>query len=79
MRWKSATPTSSLIVPDFTELPFLLDTSIAVDLRDGTEAVVAQFEALTEKPFLSALTRVELEGGILRQAAVHSTAPRRRG
>ena len=45
-------------------MPFLLDTSVAVHLRDGEEAVVAQFEALTEKPFLSALTRVELEGGI---------------
>ena len=45
-------------------MPFLLDTSVAVHLREGIEAVVAQFEALTEKPFLSALTRVELEGGI---------------
>lgn len=64
MRSKSAIPISSQIVPDCTELPFLLDTSVAVHLRDGTVAVVAQFEALTEKPFLSALTRVELEGGI---------------
>lgn len=56
--------TSFPTVPDCTDLPFLLDTSVAVHLRDGTEAVMARFEALGEKPFLSALTRVELEGGI---------------
>jgi predicted nucleic acid-binding protein len=45
-------------------LPLLLDTSVAVHLRDGDPAIIAQFAALEEKPFLSAITRVELEGGI---------------
>ena len=43
---------------------YLLDTSVAVHLRDGDAATLARFEALAEKPFLSVLTRVELEGGI---------------
>jgi predicted nucleic acid-binding protein len=42
----------------------LLDTNVAIHLRDGDEATLARFAALEEKPFLSAITRVELEGGI---------------
>lgn len=42
----------------------LLDTNIAIHLRDGDEAVLSRFATLEERPFLSAITRVELEGGV---------------
>lgn len=42
----------------------LLDTNIAIHLRDGHPAILAAFEALDARPFLSVITRVELEGGI---------------
>ncbi len=43
---------------------YLLDTSVAIHLRDGDPAIKKQLLELDESPFLSAVTRVELEGGI---------------
>lgn len=42
----------------------LLDTNIAILLRDGVADVKARILDLDEAPVLSAVTRVELEGGI---------------
>lgn len=43
---------------------YLLDTSVAIHLRDGDQAIKQHLLELDESPFLSAVTRVELEGGI---------------
>lgn len=43
---------------------YLLDTDVAIHLRDGDPAARLQLLTLEEVPFLSAVTRVELEGGI---------------
>lgn len=45
-------------------MPFLLDTNVAIHLRDGDEAILARYEALERRPWLSVISRVELEGGI---------------
>ena len=45
-------------------MPFLLDTSVAIHLRDGDEPVVARVSELTEVPSLSAPTLIELQGGL---------------
>lgn len=45
-------------------MPYLLDTNVAIHLRDGDEAIQTRFEALDDRAFLSVLSRVELEGGI---------------
>jgi tRNA(fMet)-specific endonuclease VapC len=45
-------------------LAYLLDTSIAIYLREGFTDIVRRVEDLPEKPFLSVVSRVELEGGI---------------
>jgi predicted nucleic acid-binding protein len=42
----------------------LLDTNIAILLRDGVADVKARILDLNEAPALSAVTRVELEGGV---------------
>jgi tRNA(fMet)-specific endonuclease VapC len=44
----------------------LLDSDIAIHLRDGDQAVAEQMAELDAPPFLSILSRVELEGGIVR-------------
>jgi len=48
---------------------FLLDTNVAIDLRDGVEVVLAKVEALGGAIFLSIVSRVELEGGVVRDPA----------
>jgi predicted nucleic acid-binding protein len=48
---------------------FLLDTSVAIPLRDGEDAVVARAAALTGAPYISILTAAELEGGVYRHPA----------
>lgn len=45
-------------------MAYLLDTSIAIYLREGSASVVDRVDALPRKPFLSVVTRVELEGGV---------------
>ena len=42
----------------------LLDTDVAIHLRDGKEEILARLGALDEVPALSVITLVELEGGI---------------
>ena len=54
----------------------LLDTSIAILLRDGDAAVRRRIVTLDQAPALSALTRVELEGGVYANPAL--TEKRRR-
>jgi tRNA(fMet)-specific endonuclease VapC len=45
-------------------LGYLLDTSVAIHLRDGDPVIKALVGDLDSAPFLSALTWVELESGI---------------
>lgn len=42
----------------------LLDTNVAIHLRDGDGGILARLGALDEVPALSVITLVELEGGI---------------
>jgi tRNA(fMet)-specific endonuclease VapC len=50
-------------------LAFLLDTDVAIHLRDGDEVVTAKVAALTGAILLSVTSRVELEGGVYRDIA----------
>jgi tRNA(fMet)-specific endonuclease VapC len=55
-------------------LAHLIDTNIAIHLRDGSRPVEDRVGALDALPAISILTRVELEGGVARNpalAAVH--------
>lgn len=45
-------------------MPFLLDTSIAIAMRDGEIETVDRLTSLPARPSISVLTRVELEGGV---------------
>lgn len=56
-------------------MPVLLDTDIAIELRDGDPWVKNQMSTLAEPLFVSAITRVELENGVYRDPA--SAASRR--
>lgn len=51
----------------------LLDTSVAIPLRDGDEAVRARALALDSAPYISILTAAELEGGVYRDPAETET------
>lgn len=44
----------------------LLDTSVAISLRDGDEAILERIQDLPSMPMISVITRVELEGGVHR-------------
>jgi tRNA(fMet)-specific endonuclease VapC len=46
---------------------FLLDTSVAIEMRDRSSAVIDRIEALGGNIAISAITRVELEGGVYRE------------
>jgi tRNA(fMet)-specific endonuclease VapC len=48
-------------------MPFMIDTDIAIHLRDGDPDILAKVEALGSEVMLSIITRVELEGGIIRE------------
>jgi len=54
---------------------YLLDTNVAIHLRDGDPTISAKVAALDDAILLSIVTRVELEGGVYRDAA---DAPTRR-
>jgi len=54
---------------------YLLDTNVAIHLRDGDPTISAKVAALDDAILLSIVTRVELEGGVHRDAA---DAPARR-
>ena len=45
---------------------YLVDSDIAIHMRDGDQAVASLMAGLDAPPFLSILTRVELEGGVVR-------------
>ncbi|MBU6166721.1 MAG: PIN domain-containing protein [Alphaproteobacteria bacterium] len=45
----------------------LIDTNIAIDLRDGSAVANARVAALMQRPVLSQITRIELEAGVFRQ------------
>lgn len=50
-------------------MAFLLDTNVALHLRDGDEEVGRKVAALEGAVFISVVTRVELEGGVYRHPA----------
>lgn len=47
-------------------MAFMLDTNVAIHLRDGDHAVTARLAALDDALVMSVVTRVELEGGVYR-------------
>jgi predicted nucleic acid-binding protein len=47
----------------------LIDTNVAIHLRDGAEAAVVRLAAMEAFPLLSIVSRVELEGGVYRDPA----------
>ena len=56
-------------------MAYLLDTHVAIHLRDGDPSVTAKIASLDDAILLSIVTRVELEGGVYRDA---DDAPARR-
>ena len=48
-------------------MAFLLDTNIAIHLRDGDPAVTQRVATLEGAVLMSIVTRVELEGGVYRE------------
>jgi tRNA(fMet)-specific endonuclease VapC len=56
-------------------MAYLLDTNVAIHLRDGDPVVAERIAALEDAVLISIVTRVELEGGVYREPAF---APLRR-
>ena len=50
-------------------MAFLLDTNVAIHLRDGDPVVTQRVAALEGAILISVVTRVELEGGVYREPA----------
>jgi hypothetical protein len=48
---------------------FILDTNVAIHLRDGDPVISAKVAALDGAVLLSIISRVELEGGVYREPA----------
>ena len=48
-------------------MAYVLDTSIAIHLRDGDLAIIERVMTLEDAIFLSIVSRVELEGGVYRE------------
>jgi len=48
-------------------LAALIDTNVAIYVRDGQEEVAARVAELPAAPLISIVTRVELEGGVVRE------------
>lgn len=46
---------------------YLLDTSVAIDIRDHNSAALSRLSDLKGSAMISAITRVELEGGVYRE------------
>lgn len=57
-------------------MAWLLDTCIAIDLRDSRGDIVSRVTSLSMRPFISAITKVELEGGVYSNPA-HTDRRRR--
>lgn len=51
-------------------MAYLLDTNVAVELRDGSLAFRSLLLTVEETPSISVITRVELEGGVYAHAAL---------
>lgn len=54
-------------------MAWLIDTNVAIHLRDGNDAVLDRIAQLDSMPLLSVVSAVELEGGVYRdprQAAI---------
>ena len=56
-------------------MAFLIDTNVAIHLRDGDPEIARRVGALDDAIVMSIITRVELEGGVHRSPA---DAPQRR-
>jgi tRNA(fMet)-specific endonuclease VapC len=52
---------------------FLIDSDVAIHLRDGDAAVTSAIAALDDAVVMSIVTRVELEGGVYRDPAHAAT------
>lgn len=50
-------------------MAYVLDTNVAIHLRDGDPDVATRITALEGAILLSIISRVELEGGVYREAA----------
>ena len=50
-------------------MAWVLDTNVAIHLRDGDAAITDRVAALEGAVLMSVVTRVELEGGVYRDAA----------
>jgi tRNA(fMet)-specific endonuclease VapC len=48
-------------------VPYVLDTDVAIHLRDGDPTITDKVEALDDAVLMSIVTRVELEGGVYRE------------
>jgi tRNA(fMet)-specific endonuclease VapC len=48
---------------------YLLDTNVAIHLRDGDQSIIDKVTALQGAVLLSIVSRVELEGGVYRDPA----------
>lgn len=58
-------------------MSYLLDTNVAIHLRDGDSDITARVVALRGALLLSVVSRVELEGGVYRDPAqAHLRRPR---
>lgn len=49
-------------------MPILIDTNVAIHLRDGDAATLERLEPFVEPPLLSVISRVELESGVYRHS-----------
>ena len=58
-------------------MAFLLDTNVAIHLRDGDPTTLQKVAALQSAVLMSVVTRVELEGGVYREPA-HASVRRAR-
>lgn len=54
-------------------MAFVLDTDVAIHLRDGDAEVMRKVAALRDAVMISVITRVELEGGVYREPAHAAT------
>ncbi len=50
-------------------MAYLIDTNVAIHLRDGDERIAQRIAALDDAIVMSIVTRVELEGGVYRSPA----------
>ena len=56
-------------------MPHIIDTSVAIHLRDGDPFIRARLDLLNDEVMLSIISQVELEGGV--HADPTQSAPRR--